>query len=60
MRGVLLCRITFALSLDVFFFLFSPLFLELEEGNKIWYSEYKDVFCVLFAVKKGIGIGILD
>lgn len=38
MRGVLLCRITFALSLDVFFFLYSPLFLEFEEfekGNKI-------------------------
>lgn len=37
MRGVLLCRITFALSLDVFFFsfLFSPLFLELGEWNKI-------------------------
>lgn len=36
MRGVLLCRITFALSLDVFFSSsFPPSFLEPEEGNKI-------------------------
>lgn len=48
MRGVLLCRITFALSLDVFFsFSFPPSFLELERGEQDWYSEYKDVVCVL-------------
>lgn len=61
MRGVLLCRITFALSLDVFFFLFSfpPSFLELEEGNKIGIVNTRMCF-VSFAVKKGIGSGILD
>lgn len=48
MRGVLLCRITFALSLDVFFsFSFPPSFWNLRGGEQDWYSEYKDEFCVL-------------
>lgn len=48
MRGVLLCRITFALSLDVFFLsLFPPLFWNLRGGEQDWYSEYKDGLCVL-------------
>lgn len=53
MRGVLLCRITFALSLDVFFFfsLFPPLFLELEEGNKIGIVNTRMCF-VSFCCKK--------
>lgn len=51
MRGVLLCRITFALSLDVFFFLFSPLFLELEEGNKIGIANTRMDY-VSFCCKK--------
>lgn len=53
MRGVLLCRITFALSLDVFF-LYSPLFLEFEEfekGNKIGIVNTRMWF-VSFCCKK--------
>lgn len=53
MRGVLLCRITFALSLDVFFFfsLFPPSFLDLEEGNKIGIANTRMNF-VSFCCKK--------
>lgn len=53
MRGVLLCRITFALSLDVFFsFSFPPSFLELERGgNKIGIANTRMNF-VSFCCKK--------